>query len=141
MSSVQHTLFHYFIFNIEIISYTQNINNKTSVLNMSSVQHTLFHYFIFNIEIVSYTQNINNKTSVLNMSSVQHYLIHYFIISYSILKLFHTLKCPVYNIIWRGGMEGEFFCVHDLEPLQYFFFPSSFSFFWHGSEFFCFRTT
>jgi hypothetical protein len=35
-----------------------------------------------------------------------------------LLRLLRQWGFSMYNIIWQGGMEGEFFCVHDLQPLH-----------------------
>jgi len=35
-----------------------------------------------------------------------------------LLRLMRAWGFTMFNIIWRGAMEGEFFCVHDLEPLR-----------------------
>jgi len=35
-----------------------------------------------------------------------------------LLELMRRWGFVMYNIIWRGAMEGEFFCVNDLEPLH-----------------------
>ncbi len=35
-----------------------------------------------------------------------------------LLRLMRSWGFAMYNIIWRGGMEGEFFCVDDLQLLH-----------------------